>query len=236
MIEVTDTLNKFRGKPNCDEKILALTSIDKYPNATVKDAKLTIPSQEAPVPSQQWLTPREEWTKDEFSKQVEQVLDQNFGGERQLIRPDKLDFSSVLPSSSEATGLVNAKDNQYFSQVVNKMMDFASSKYALLNSNLRSDAFASLYRVHYEEYETCQREIEDLQSQIKGLLGSKTGQEAELDSLRSQLLALTRQLEDLDRLHGEQLRAGNDRIAAIDAEIAEYRRLQVASDEASRSR
>ena len=222
----TQSFSKFRQRGNCDEKIEALTNIDKFPNATVKDIRLNVPSGQSALSHQQWLDPHREWNQEDFNRQVTEVLNKNFGDDDKSKKPATLDFSVVLPSSTEKTGLVHAKDTQYFSNLMNKMMDFASSKYALVNVNFKSDNFNELYKVHRDEFNICQKDIDDLKRKIAALLGSGKDREGEISELRRKISLLETALVTLEQENRENQERVNKEIDLIDGEIREQSRVK----------
>lgn len=233
---VTQTLSKFTKKGNCDEQILALTSIDKFPNATVKDISLNVPSSDLPLSHHQWIDPHKDWTPEDFNRQAQDALAQNFGGDTQDSKPPSLDFSSVIPTTEEHKGLVAAKDNQYFSNLMNKMMDFASSKYALVNVNFKSDAFNDLYKSHREGFVACQKDIEDLRSRINDLLEKGKDRAGDIDKLNKQLAKLAEDLDALETQHKLNIGSANQGISNIDIEIDDLNRAIASQDQKARQR
>lgn len=184
---VSSKISHIKAK-SCDDKLAALTSMSAYPNATVKGVhNLAVPDNNVEVSTNQWIDPDQSWTKADFDRKSQRVIEDNLNVKNLQNSPSSLDFSEVKPTQKESKSLVNAEKDDYFKHVVEKMMDFASSKYALLNSNINSDQFNEFYRSSLDELKQCSKDVDRIRNNISDMLGTSKDKTGEIEDINKQI-------------------------------------------------
>lgn len=148
---------------------------------------MSFPDTRVQISSQQYLDPNKIWTQAEFDKQSQNVMRDTLGENPVTSKPNSLDFSNAKATPTENKGLVRAEKSDYFKHVVDKMMDFASSKYALANSNYKSDEFNQFYQESLGQLRQCSNEADKLRKQISDMLGSSKDKVAEIEAIQRQI-------------------------------------------------
>lgn len=224
--EVSNGFSKLKPK-TCDEKIEAITDMASYGNASVRDVHLKFPDTRVDQPQVQRLDPHKKWTEEEFTKQCSRVVADAMGGDGDKAKPTSLDFSFALPDNAEKTGLIKARDSQYFRLLLDKMMDYASSKYLLANLDFNGDEFNQFYRDHLDNLKKCSDDVDLLKKNITDSFASNSDKEAEMVKLKDKINENLNDLEGLEKAFDERNKEFAEQIGEVDIEIEKAEQLKL---------
>jgi chromosome segregation ATPase len=204
--------------------------MSSYPNSTVRNIHLSFPDTRVQISSQQYLDPNKIWTQADFDKQSQNVMRDTLGENPVTSKPKSLDFSNAKATPSENKGLVRAEKSDYFKHVVDKMMDFASSKYALANSNYKSDEFNQFYQESLGQLRQCSNEADKLRKQISDMLGSSKDKVAEIEGFQRQLDDNGNKIRQLQTEFDSNTGRLTREITALDDEIRDAQQKALVAD------
>lgn len=214
------------GKKNCDEEIKALTDITRFDSNTVKSVNLNIPGEGSIATSNKvWVDPYYNWSQDEFNRHIDSILRENFNLARSGRVRDRLDFGE-LGEGRDSSKFIRIRESNFFKTLLEKLMDFASSRYALSNINFKSEEFSNQYQSHLADFRACSSRIDDLKNKISDLLGTNRNSQTEIDLLLGKIRDIELELKNKDDQINRNNRDLNAELDGIDIKIREYNKIR----------
>lgn len=132
------------------------------------------------------------------------IMSENFSFDNQGVQ----DIASLLGTSDSST-LKIIEEGEYLNSIKRKLMDYASSKYALNNAGFKSQGnfspsesnhpeFNELFAKHQDNYKTCKAKIGDLRGEIYKLLAHKQSYNTTLTQFDTELAGLNKKLKKVN--------------------------------------
>lgn len=210
-----------KSKKECGNKINALTNPLEYRNSTVKPPGVEIPSFVAPIGSSPSFIELNSCSDpEEFSKAA------SVAKRDHVMHPDgsegieSFDFES-LTVPTESSKLLANPDEQYTKKTLDKLMDYSSSRLAILDVLNKSQEFNKRFVEAKKKHIDCSKEIDYLTSEIKDFLTKNQGNSKRLIDLNEKIEILRNRIKNEEDDLKKSLAGSRNQVDEIDRKIAD---------------